>query len=441
MNEYDQALHQAITQGKIHLGVIGLGYVGLPLALTFIEKAQIRVTGFDIDAQRVAALQSGHSYIEHLGASRVAAANKSGQFSACCDFSRLKEVDAVVVTVPTPLTAQREPDLSHVIATTECIREHLRPGQLIILQSTTYPGTTREVVRPLLERSGLRCGTDFFLAFAPEREDPGNQQFPTGSIPKVVGGVDATSTELAVALFRSAIDHVVPVASAEVAEAAKLTENVFRAVNVALVNELKIVYDRMGIDIWQVLDAAATKPFGFMRFTPGPGLGGHCIPIDPYYLSWKAKQHGISTRFVELAAEVNRTMPNYVVQKLASALTGMGVVLNNARVLIVGLAYKRDIDDPRESPAFALIDLLLKQHASVSYHDPHIAQAPTMRSWPDLPPLRSVGLSVELLRAVDAVVICTNHTAVDYELIAEHSPLIVDTRGVYREPQPNVIRA
>jgi len=321
------------------------------------------------------------------------------------------------------------------------VKGALRPGQLIILESTTYPGTTDELVQRILEQTGLRCGTDFFLAFSPEREDPGNKDYGTTTTPKVVGGVDALSGDLAQALYDRIIVRTVRVSSARAAEATKLTENIFRAVNIALVNELKIIYDRMGIDVWEVLDAAATKPFGFMRFNPGPGWGGHCIPLDPFYLSWKAREYGVGPRFIELAGDVNVEMPHYVIGKLQGALNERGKAVKDSRILVVGLAYKKDIDDPRESPAFEIIELLLRLGARVAYHDPHIPVAPRMRSWPDLPPLRSECLDETTLAAQDAVMIVTDHTAVDYDLVLRHASLVVDTRGVYRKADAKVVRA
>ena len=440
-HSHKQRLLQRIEEGTAHVGIIGMGYVGLPLALTFVERAGLRVTGFDVDRKKIETLERGETYIMHMGAERVREARGTGRFQATADFERLSEPDALLVAVPTPLTRQREPDLRYVVATGEAIVRHLREGQLVVLESTTYPGTTDELLKGILESGGLRCGRDFFLAFSPEREDPGNKGFSTATIPKIVGGVDRDAAEVAAALYTRALDRVVTVPSARVAEATKLTENIFRSVNIALVNELKVVYDRMGIDVWDVLDAAATKPFGFMRFTPGPGLGGHCIPLDPFYLTWKAREYGISTRFIELAGEVNVAMPRYVVDKLLEGLNAQGKPLKGARVLLLGLAYKKDIDDPRESPSFELIELLRQRGAEVSYHDPHIPVAPPMRSWPDLPRLESQPLTPERLAAVDAVLVATDHTAVDYALVAESAPLIVDTRGVYRDPRPNVIKA
>lgn len=440
-NAADKAQLLARIQGREALiGIIGLGYVGLPLGLAFAEKG-FKVLGFDVDPRKVSSLERGESYIKHLDAARVAAAAKAGTLQATTDFARLAEPDAILICVPTPLTPQREPDMSYVVDTTRAVKERLRKGQLVILESTTYPGTTDELVRGILEKTGLVAGRDFYLAFSPEREDPGNPTYKTANIPKVVGGYDQDSGDLAEALYQQAISSTVRVSSARAAEAAKLTENIFRAVNIALVNELKIVYDAMGIDVWEVLDAASTKPFGFMRFNPGPGWGGHCIPLDPFYLAWKAREFGRSTRFIELAGEVNVEMPHYVVQKLMLALNERGRAVKGSKVLILGLAYKKDIDDPRESPAFELIDLIRKFGASISYHDPHVPRAPKMRGWPHLPEMTSEALTPELLAAQDAVVIVTDHSAVDYALVAAHAPLVVDTRGIYREPRSNVVKA
>lgn len=433
-------LAKRIEERSASIGVIGLGYVGLPLALAFAEK-RFAVLGFDVDRTKIEALGRDESYIKHLKGERLAAASRSGRFRATSEFARLKEPDVLIVCVPTPLTPQREPDMSYVTGTTRAIAANLRPGQLVVLESTTYPGTTDELVRGILEESGLHVGEDFFLAFSPEREDPGNLSYGTTTIPKVVGGVDAASGDLAQALYGQVVARTVRVRDARTAEATKLVENIFRAVNIALVNELKMVYDRMGIDIWEVLDAAATKPFGFMRFNPGPGWGGHCIPLDPFYLSWKAREYGISPRFIELAGEVNVAMPSYVVGKLQQALNERGKPVKGSRILVLGLAYKKDVDDPRESPAFEIIELLLRGGAAVCYHDPHILQAPTMRSWPELPEMRSVPLTPETLSETDAVVLVTDHTGVDYERVAQYAPLIVDTRGVYRESRPNLVKA
>jgi UDP-N-acetyl-D-glucosamine dehydrogenase len=435
-------LLERIRSREARVGVVGLGYVGLPLTLVFSEKG-FPVAGFDLDTEKAKMLASGRSYIRHIGGERVARAYATGRYSASADFRGIAECDAVLICVPTPLTPQREPDMTYVVATAREIAENLREGQLVVLESTTYPGTTDELVRGILEeKTGLKCGEDFFLAFSPEREDPGNPRFATATIPKVVGGVDERSGDLAQALYDAAIDaRTVRVSHSRAAEATKLVENIFRAVNIALVNELKIVFDRLGIDIWEVLDAASTKPFGFMRFNPGPGWGGHCIPLDPFYLVWKAREYGVTPKFIELAGEVNIQMPHYVLGKLQLALNDRGKPMRGSRVLVLGLAYKKDVDDARESPAFELIDGLLRLGAEVGYHDPHVEKAPRMRTWPDLPPMRSAPLTAETLAAQDAVLIVTDHGAVDYELVARHAPLVVDTRGVYRDRRPNVVRA
>lgn len=440
MNPLKQALLEKIEAGTVSVGIIGMGYVGLPLALAFVEH-KVKVIGFDIDAAKVEMLKRGRTYITHIGEDRVHRARETGLLEASADFALLGQPDALLIAVPTPLTPQREPDMQYIVSTGRAIAARLRPGQLVVLESTTYPGTTEGLLREILEESGLTCGKDFFLAFSPEREDPGNKQFSTATIPKIVGGVDVDAGQLAAALYARALAKVVRVRNASVAEATKLTENVFRAVNIALVNELKVVYERMGIDIWDVLDAASTKPFGFMRFNPGPGLGGHCIPLDPFYLTWKAREFGIPTRFVELAGEINVGMPRYVIEKLQQALNARSKPVHGSRILLLGIAYKKDVDDTRESPAFELYHLLLELGAHVSYHDPHIPKAPKVRSWPHLPPLESQPLTPELLRAQDAVVIATDHSAVDYVRVLKNAALIVDTRGVYREPMPNVVKA
>ncbi|HRS17158.1 MAG TPA: nucleotide sugar dehydrogenase [Thermoanaerobaculaceae bacterium] len=433
-------LADKIRDHSVRVGIIGLGYVGLPLAMAFVEKG-IRVLGFDVDPDKPARLARGESYIQHLGSDRVAAMARSGRFEATTDFLRLHEPDAILICVPTPLTPQREPDMSYVERSARQIKACLRPGQLVILESTTYPGTTDELLKGILEETGLRSGVDFFLAFSPEREDPGRKDFTTTTTPKVVGGVDPIAGDLAQALYDLIVARTVRVSTARVAEASKLTENIFRAVNIALVNELKMVYDRMGIDIWEVLDGAETKPFGFMRFNPGPGWGGHCIPLDPFYLAWKAREFGEAPKFIELAGDINVRMPHYVVQKLLLALNERGKAVKGSQVLILGIAYKKDIDDPRESPAFEIIHLLLGLGAEVSYHDPHIPVAPRMRTWPHLPPMRSRPLTPETLRAADAVLIVTDHTAVDYDAVAEHAHLVVDTRGRLDPRRPNIVRA
>lgn len=425
---------------EVRVGILGLGYVGLPLGLAFCE-AGFQVLGFDVDVSKVEVLSAGESYIEHLDSRRIAKVVQAGQFSATADFERLGEPDALLICVPTPLDEHRQPNLRYVESTSREIARRLRPGQLILLESTTYPGTTDSLVRPLLDEAGLECGGEYFLAFSPEREDPGNLEFGTTGIPKVVGGIGAEATAMAVSLYEDVFAGTVEVSSARVAEAAKLTENIFRAVNIALVNELKVVYDAMGIDVWEVLDAAATKPFGFMRFTPGPGWGGHCIPVDPFYLTWKAREFGQTARFVELAGEVNVEMPRYVVGKLQHALNEAGKAVRGSRVLILGLAYKPNIADPRESPAFEIIDQLLHLGADLSYHDPFIPRAPSMRTWPDLPAMESVELTSERLASQDAVLLITNHEQVDYDQVLDNAPLVIDTRGVYRQEHPKVIRA
>jgi UDP-N-acetyl-D-glucosamine dehydrogenase len=417
------------------VGVIGLGYVGLPLALAFAERG-FGVLGFDVDPGKVEAIGRGECYIDHLDGDRLSAAVRDERLDASTDFGRLGEADAILICVPTPLTPQRDPDLSFVEKTARAIAERLRPGQLVVLESTTYPGTTDELVKPLLEAGGLRCGRDVFLAFSPEREDPGRAGHRATEIPKVVGGADPVSGDLAERLYAAVTPRVVRVGSAAAAEATKLTENIFRAVNIALVNELKVVFERMGIDVWEVLDAAESKPFGFMRFDPGPGWGGHCIPIDPFYLAWKAREHGVTARFIELAGETNVRTVEHVLDTLTRALNGRGKPVRGSRVLVLGLAYKRDVADPRESPAFELIHGLLRLGAAVSYHDPHIPVAPRMRSWPDLEPMASQPLTAETLAASDAVLIVTDHSAVDYRLVLEHAPLVVDTRGVCRRLDP-----
>jgi UDP-N-acetyl-D-glucosamine dehydrogenase len=421
---------EAFEQKTATVGIIGLGYVGLPLVRTFVA-AGYRVLGFDTDSNKVERLARGESYIAHLPADWIAPAIKAGRFEPTADMRRLAEPDAVLICVPTPLAENRDPDLSFVVSTAEQIAAVLRPGQLIVLESTTYPGTTRDVVRPILERRGLAAGREFYLAYSPEREDPGNPQFAAGNIPKVVGGFDVDSQRLACALYAQAVRQVVPVSSCEVAEACKILENTYRAVNIALVNELKMLYDRMGIDVWEVIAAAATKPFGFQPFYPGPGLGGHCIPIDPFYLTWLARQHGLSTRFIELAGEINTAMPHYVVERLTEALARRGKSLQGSRVLILGMAYKKDIDDPRESPGFELMELLHAQAAMVSYNDPLIPHLPKMRHYPQLS-MSSVPLTAEMLAQQDAVLIVTDHSAYDYPWIVAQATLVVDTRNATR---------
>lgn len=440
MSENKTQLEEKIRSGEVKVGVIGMGYVGLPLALAFAEK-DIHVLGFDLDIKKVDMLNNGLSYIDHLDGNRVHSATNSGFLKASDDFSRLDEPDVIIICVPTPLTRQRDPDVSFIIGTSERIRDRLRSGQLIVLESTTYPATTDDVVKAILEETGLICGCDFFLAFSPEREDPGNVAHSTVTIPKVVGGVDADSGDLAQLLYDQAVKKTVRVSSARAAEATKLTENIFRAVNIALVNELKIIYERMGIDIWEVLDAASTKPFGFMRFDPGPGWGGHCIPLDPFYLSWKARQYGIDAKFIELAGEVNRRMPSYVVDRLQQGLNSRGKAVMGSSILVLGLSYKKGVADTRESPAYQIIPKLVKMGAQVDYHDPYVPSVPPTRSWPGHPDLESQELTPEFVASRDAIVLITDHPTVDYEMVAKYADLIVDSRGVYREPRPNVLKA
>jgi UDP-N-acetyl-D-glucosamine dehydrogenase len=427
------ALKQRILDRDARIGVIGLGYVGLPLARAFAD-AGFTVTGFDVDDAKTARLNSGKSYFRHIPDDAVAALVEAGRFRATGDFSEFGAMDALLICVPTPLTVHREPDLRFVVSTAEAIAPHLRAGQLVVLESTTWPGTTREVIKPILEAGGLVSGEDFFLAYSPEREDPGNREYGAANVPKIVGGDGADAAGLAEALYGQVAGTVVPVSSTATAEAVKLTENVFRAVNIALVNELKLVYERMGIDVWEVIDAAKTKPFGFMPFYPGPGLGGHCIPIDPFYLTWKAREHGLSTRFIELAGEINTNMPRHVVQRLAEALDARaGKGLNGSRILILGVAYKKNVDDTRESPAFPLIELLEARGAHVDYHDPYVPEIPPTREHAALAGRRSIAWAEAALAGYDAALIVTDHDDVDYAALVAGCPLVVDTRNATRD--------
>lgn len=420
---------ERIADRNYTIGIVGLGYVGLPLALTAVQQ-DFDVLGFDINSERVADLNIGRSRIKHIDDKVIEAAVSSGKFRATDNFTELDKPDAILIAVPTPLSKQREPDLVYVERSAEAIALCLRKGQLVVLESTTWPGTTNELVKPILEKTGLMCGEDFFLAYSPEREDPGNTEYKTRCIPKIVGADDDTSRELVGALYGTLISEVVPVASAATAEAVKLTENIFRSVNIALVNELKLIYDKMDIDIWDVIDAAKTKPFGFMPFYPGPGLGGHCIPIDPFYLTWKAREYEVAARFIELAGEINTAMPHHVINKLAGALDrSFSRGLNGSNILVVGIAYKKNVDDMRESPSLKLIDLLAARSANVEYHDPHIAEVPQTRSYPQMRGMKSLDLTPETLQSFDAVLISTDHDAIDWALIVEHARLIVDTRN------------
>lgn len=417
---------------EARIGVIGLGYVGLPLAMG-AARAGFSVTGFDIDARKPSQLLAGRSYIEAVPSEELARNVAKGRFTATSAMDGLGEMDVIVICVPTPLSRHREPDLSFVVSTVEEIARTLRPGQLVSLESTTFPGTTDEIVRPILERSGLVSGLDFFLAYSPEREDPGSLSHQTTDIPKVVAGDGDAAGRLAEAFYSAVVARIVPVSSTRAAEAVKITENVFRAVNIALVNELKTVYDAMGVDVWEVVDAAATKPFGYMPFYPGPGLGGHCIPIDPFYLTWKVREYGIATRFIELAGEVNLSMPSYVVARLERALDAtQRRSLGASRILLIGLAYKKNVSDVRESPAFALIERLEARGAVVEYHDPHVPEVPPTRHHGALRGMSSVPLTPETVAAADAVLIVTDHDAVDYALIGAHARLVVDTRNAIR---------
>lgn len=426
------ALLEKITARQAVVSVIGLGYVGLPLLIAFAE-AGFRTLGLDIDPAKCDQLNAGHCYIKHINGSRVPELVKSGLLRATSDMADLAVADAVIICVPTPLTKQREPDLSYVANTARAFLPQLRRGQIIILESTTWPGTTEEIVKPVLETGDLRSGTDFFLAYSPEREDPGNLHYSTRTIPKVVGGLGEAAGHLATALYAQAMERVVPVGSAAVAEAVKLTENIFRSVNIALVNELKVVFTRMGIDIWEVIEAAKTKPFGYMPFYPGPGLGGHCIPIDPFYLTWKAREFNINTRFIELAGEINSAMPEYVVHMLQNALSDHGGRgLRGARILLMGMAYKKNVEDIRESPALILWHLLEGRGADVHYHDPHVPVIPMTREYGCYAGRQSVGVDAASLAAYDAVLVCTDHDGVDYQHLADHCALVVDTRNVMR---------
>ena len=435
----NHAILSRVQDRSARIGIIGQGYVGLPLGLVFCE-AGFHVTGFDVDPAKVAALGRGESYIKHIGPERVRSAVGSGRYRATTDFDGLRDCDAIFICVPTPLGRHREPDNSYIHRTAEEIVRRLRPGQLVVLESTTYPGTTDEEVLPILERSGLRTPEDFLLAFSPEREDPGNERFNTRSIPKVVGGVNAPSTAAAAALYGAALEKVIPVSSARVAESAKLLENIFRSVNIALVNELKVIFDRMGIDIWEVIEAAKTKPFGFMPFYPGPGLGGHCIPLDPFYLSWKAAEHGEWARFIELAGEINTRMPAYVVSRVGGALNEDGKALKGSRVLVLGLAYKANIDDDRESPSYEIIELLQHAGARVDYCDPYFPFARPGRK--HALEMASVPLDAATFGVYDAVVVATAHDFFRNPALYRSTRLVVDTRNaVPRDAGPRIVKA
>jgi UDP-N-acetyl-D-glucosamine dehydrogenase len=420
-------LLERIQKKEAKIGVVGLGYVGLPLVIEFC-KSGFSVTGLDIDEKKIEALSKGKSFIKHIPDEKIQALNKVGSFKASADFEQIKNLDCILICVPTPLNKNREPDMSYIVSTAKQIAPHMKKGQLVILESTTYPGTTQEVLLPELESgSGLKGNSDFFVAYSPEREDPNNKDFTTASIPKVIGSDHPTGLKISEALYACIINKTVPVSSTRVAEATKLMENIFRSVNIALVNELKMVFDKMGIDIWEVIEASSTKPFGFMPFYPGPGLGGHCIPIDPFYLTWKAREYNVSTRFIELAGEVNISMPEYVLQKTFEALNQSGKSVKNSKILLLGLAYKKNVDDHRESVTFKIMDLLSKNGATVDYNDPYIPEIMPVREYKQFVGKKSVPL--ENLNQYDLAIILTDHSSYNYEAIVEQSKIVVDTRN------------
>jgi UDP-N-acetyl-D-glucosamine dehydrogenase len=438
MNQIAEALLKRIQNREARAGVVGLGYVGLPLAVE-LAKAGFRTTGIDLDGHKVQAINAGESYIPDVRTADLSALTRAGRLDATTDFSVVKDLDTINICVPTPLRKTKDPDMSYIVSAVESIAAHLHPGLLICLESTTYPGTTDEVVQPLLEATGLKAGTDLFLAFSPERVDPGNPTFQTHNVPKVVGGLTPACSALAAALYGSAIETIVPVSSTRVAEMVKLLENTFRAVNIGLVNELALMCDRMNIDVWEVVEAARTKPFGFMAFYPGPGLGGHCIPIDPFYLSWKAKQSGFDPRFIELAGHINGSMPHYVVEKVADALNTRRKSVNGANILIAGVAYKRDIDDMRESPALDVMGLLEAKGAVVSYVDPYVREVHG-REWSGRRDIRSVAAERGSFGRYDCIVIITDHQVFDYDAMVAEADLIVDTRNAIKKRAPHVFK-
>ena len=431
---------QKIKEKKAHIGIIGLGYVGLPLAIEFC-KTGFQVTGLDIDQEKIDLLSQGESYIKHISGEKIKHLNKEGKFKGSTNHTLIRHLDCILICVPTPLNKNREPDMSYVISTAQKIAPHIVKNQLIVLESTTFPGTTLEVLIPELEAgSGLKANKDFFVAYSPEREDPNNKKYSIATTPKVIGADDPKSLELADSIYSFIVNKTVLVSGTKVAEAAKLTENVFRAVNIALVNELKVIYEKMGIDVWEVIEACSTKPFGFMPFYPGPGLGGHCIPIDPFYLTWKAREHGITTRFIELAGEINTLMPDYVIQKIIFALNREGKSLKNSRILLLGLAYKKNIDDTRESVTFKIMELLEEKEAVTDYNDPYIPQIKPTRKYKQFAGKKSVAL--KKINQYDCVVILTDHTSYDFKTIANESKVIVDTRNACGNIKSNkVIKA
>lgn len=437
MQSHHQTLLWRIKSGNAVIGIVGLGYVGQPLALRYAD-AGYKVLGFDIDQAKVDQLNAGHSSIEHISDEAIGTAVAAGM-ECTTDFTRLPEADSIILCVPTPLNAYREPDLSFVTNTCDAITPHLRAGHVISLESTTYPGTTEEEILPRITSSGLKVGEDIFLLYSPEREDPGNANYNTRSIPKVVGGQTEACLEVGVALYEVAIDKVVPVSSPKVAEMTKLLENIHRAVNIGLANEMKVIADAMSIDIFEVIDAAKTKPFGFTAFYPGPGLGGHCIPIDPYYLTWKARAYGLNTRFIELSGEINREMPKYVVSKLVTALNDAGKPLKGSKIMVLGIAYKKNVDDMRESPSVEIMELIEAKGGVVSYSDPHVPVFPQMREHSF--DLSSVDITAQSMADVDAVILATDHAKFDYDLVAKHAPLVIDSRGIYRGGEKHIIKA
>jgi UDP-N-acetyl-D-glucosamine dehydrogenase len=438
MSTIAETLREKLRSRRARTGVVGLGYVGLPLAVE-LAKAGFHATGIDLDGRKIQAIREGQSYIPDVSTADVKALTSAGKLDATTDFAVVRELDTINICVPTPLRKTKDPDMSYIVSAVEGIAKHLHPGMLIVLESTTYPGTTDEVVQPMLEATGLKAGTDFFLAFSPERVDPGNPTFQTHNVPKVVGGFTPTCAELAKDLYGSAIETIVPVSSTRVAEMVKLLENTFRAVNIGLVNELALMCDRMNIDVWEVVDAAKTKPFGFMAFYPGPGLGGHCIPIDPFYLSWKAKQTGFDPRFIELAGHINGGMPHYVVDKVSEALNTRRKAINGSSILILGVAYKRDIDDMRESPALDIMGLLLARGAKIAYADPFVPEVHG-REWSGGYDIKAVDADRGAIGKYDCVVIVTDHKALDYDAVAAEADLVVDTRNAVKQARPNVFK-
>jgi len=439
MKKSPEELIQKIITREAIVGVIGLGYVGLPLVKTFLLNG-FQVVGFDVDQQKIDCLRRGESYIKYFPGNELKPFLTKGNFQPTTDFQKLSQVEIIIICVPTPLDAHRNPDLSYVLKTTRTVAEYLRPGQLIVLESTTYPGTTEEEMKPILEETGLVVGQDFFLAYSPERENPGDTRYTTDKIPKVVGGATPACLKVAQTLYDQIVVKTVPVSSCRVAEATKLLENIFRSVNIALVNELKMIFERMGIDVWEVIEAASTKPFGYMPFYPGPGYGGHCIPVDPFYLTWKAKEVDYSTKFIELAGEINTQMPYYVVDRTIEALNDRGKAIRGAKILVLGVAYKKDVDDQRESPSLKIIQILQRKGAQVSYHDPYVPHCFGHRDYPDLD-LWSEELNESLLRKMDAVIVATDHSVYDFDWIVTQASLIIDTRNAIRGTHKHVIKA